>query len=347
MQPPGSATVGLSSDSSTTCASGPPGACRATGEGNVVSDTDGHAEAKATRPGQPEWVLLYSARSAFQAISVWHSVDEDSRYLLLDNDVQLTSKGEYSYHEMMAFVPLATALCASIATGEELTDGQAVGLRIFVFGAGDAGVILRLLQDTSVAYVLQVEIDELVLNVSRRFFPELQPERGPRFDVVVGDGVDFARRAARGNLAGTFDIALLDTTDMLVGDTAPSRELFTPSLYEDLARVLRPGGILVQNVQSLDAAPQVNQLHDIMSLSFSTIVPFSIATQDYISPYIAFIASTDHLHCPQRRECARKLNMTGQRLRFYSPAIHEAAFALPAALAHLSEPLEACMAGDA
>uniref|UniRef100_A0A7S4RXW5 JmjC domain-containing protein n=2 Tax=Alexandrium monilatum TaxID=311494 RepID=A0A7S4RXW5_9DINO len=328
-----------------------------------LAGAGGHESCPAAQPAPQErkarnapadqegasWVLLHAEKSPFQELAVWRNLAENSTYLMLDGDVQLTSKGEYAYHEMMVYVPLAAATCAG--TGTHLT-AEEPKMRVFVFGAGDGGVAQRLLRHPGVAQVLQVEIDEAVVKAARRFFPELQPdeEAAQRHTLRIGDAVAFAQEAAKGSLAGAFDLVIMDTTDVLAvsaeASRNPGRELFTSTLYRDLAALLRPGGVLAQNVQSIDHPDEIRRLQSVMGQAFRRVTPFHFATPDYISPYFAFLASDGTVRCPQRRECGRRLlrSLKTPPLRFYSPEVHEAAFVLPADYADLAADEGECAA---
>jgi spermidine synthase len=252
--------------------------------------------------------------------------------LLLDGDIQLTSRGEFIYHEMLAYVPLAAALCEG-----KCTVAEAAGLRAFVFGGGDHGVVQRLLRHPRMEKVLQVEIDAVVVNVSKEFFSDLQPEHRhkPRHELIIGDGLEFVRRSAKSKLAGSFDIIVLDTTDSLVSGGVVS-PLFTEQFYADLSKMLKPNGILAQNIQSFDHLQGLPAMMKLMHAGFSDVVPFQFATTDYTSPFFCFLAS-NALTCPQRSECAARLldQLEGPRLRFLSPEVYAASFVLPAEVAHL------------
>lgn len=308
-----------------------------------VAGTKESAPKKSSPPLDEEWTMLDAVKSQYQSVAVWYNVAEKNRFLLLDGDVQFTSKHEFVYHEMMAFVPLAVVNCNSTEPKPHL--------RVFVFGAGDAGVVKRLLQHRAVKHVLHVEIDEAVVNVSRQFFPELQPaaeEHGSRYRMWIGDGVAFAHKVARSAEAGTFDVVLLDTTDVLVAETeeerAAGRELFTASLYSDLAAMLRPGGILVQNVQSYDQEKDVRALYSRVKDIFADVAPYQFATPDYGSPYFVFLAS-NKLVCARRAECGTKFlknDLTGPAPQFYNSKVHQAAFTLPASLEDIEHPGVAC-----
>jgi spermidine synthase len=297
-----------------------------------------------------EWKLLHSTKTAYQALAVWHEKVDGNRYLLLNGDIQLTAKGEYIYHEMLSYVPLAAALCAPQGSNSTATEDTKPQLRVFLFGAGDGGIAQRLLWHPFVEHVLQVEIDEAVVNASQTYFPELQPdlqEAGmpSRHTLLIGDGIQFAQRAASGKLAGTFDIVILDTTDIpLDADgNVIGLELFTPMLYENLAKMLRPGGVLTQNSQSMDGVQAIRWLKKRIGLSFGHVMPYVFATPDYLSPFFSMLALKDWPTPPQphSRSCARKLlkpRLKGRKLKYYSEAVHAASFVLPAMLADMSAP---------
>eukprot|EP00747_Dinoflagellata_sp_TGD_P117615 gnl/TRDRNA2_/TRDRNA2_172641_c0_seq2.p1 gnl/TRDRNA2_/TRDRNA2_172641_c0~~gnl/TRDRNA2_/TRDRNA2_172641_c0_seq2.p1 ORF type:complete len:743 (+),score=130.95 gnl/TRDRNA2_/TRDRNA2_172641_c0_seq2:129-2357(+) len=305
---------------------------------------------KVREPGRDDhWVMLHAEKSAYQALSVWTDDAMGSRYLLLDGDVQLTSLGEYVYHEMLAWVPLAATLCSrTVSPGEE-----AAALRVFVFGSGDGGMVQRLLRHSDVSFVLQVEIDEMVVNVARRFFPEIQPSQEDvkkgRYELRIGDAKEFAKRSATGDLAGTFDLIIIDTTDVLLGEEAKEVlgvELFTAELYENLRGMLRPNGVLAQNAQSLDSEHDVRRLMEVIGTSFDTVVPFGFATPDYTSPYFCLLAHGEGSHCPQSASCAEQLLrpgvLAGTPPRFYSAEMHAASFVLPASIADIAASRDDC-----
>merc|ERR1719247_1828660 len=117
------------------------------------------------------------------------------------------------------------------------------------------------------------------------FFPLLQPTAeeagevaGPiRYTLMIGDAVQFAKRGAQGKLAGTFDLVILDTTDVLINPDGKglASELFTESLYRDLYGLLRPGGVLAQNSLSLSDGEQgMRLLRQRIGVAFEHVYPF-------------------------------------------------------------------------
>ena len=98
---------------------------------------------------------LYSGSSEFQRIDVFDS-KEFGRFLTLDGYMMLTEKDEFIYHEMITHVPMAVH-----------PDPR----NILVIGAGDGGVVRELTRYSTVENIDLVEIDELVVEVSKQYLP--------------------------------------------------------------------------------------------------------------------------------------------------------------------------------
>ena len=99
---------------------------------------------------------LYTAQSEFQRIDVFES-REFGRFLTLDGYMMLTEKDEFIYHEMITHIPMA------VHPNPE---------NILVIGAGDGGVVRELTRYQSPKCIDLVEIDELVIEVCRKYLPK-------------------------------------------------------------------------------------------------------------------------------------------------------------------------------
>ena len=99
---------------------------------------------------------LYSGQSQFQRIDVFES-PEFGRFLTLDGYMMLTERDEFIYHEMITHVPLAVHPRVK---------------RVLVIGAGDGGVIRELVRYPEIEDIDLVEIDELVVEVCRKYLPQ-------------------------------------------------------------------------------------------------------------------------------------------------------------------------------
>src|SRR5271165_517992 len=120
-------------------------------------------------------------RSVFQDIEVFESAGH-GRVMVLDGVIQITEADEFVYQEMLAHVPL-------------LAHGAVE--RVLIIGAGDGGVLRRVLQHRGVRQAVMVEIDGEVIRLAKEFLPQIGADawNDPRAEVIVGDGIDYVKRA--------------------------------------------------------------------------------------------------------------------------------------------------------
>src|SRR3954463_9240883 len=131
------------------------------------------------------------------------------KVLMLDGAIQVTSKDEFIYHEMMTHVPI-------------LAHGNA--REVLIVGGGDCGIAEEALKHKAVERLTQVEIDAAVVEFARQHFPELAGPvlADPRFDLVIDDGMKFVAQTER-----RFDVIIVDSTD----PQGPGAVLFTRDFY--------------------------------------------------------------------------------------------------------------------
>ncbi|NLJ84881.1 MAG: spermidine synthase, partial [Firmicutes bacterium] len=98
---------------------------------------------------------LMRKQSPYQEVAV---IDTEGfgRMLLLDGVIQTTIADEFTYHEMIAHVPMNT---------------HPNPRRVAVVGGGDGGTIREVIKHDSVEKAALVEIDELVIQASRQYLP--------------------------------------------------------------------------------------------------------------------------------------------------------------------------------
>jgi spermidine synthase len=257
-------------------------------------------------------------RSAFQDILVVESASH-GRVMLLDGVVQTTEADEFVYHEMLAHVPL-------------LAHGAA--RRVLIIGAGDGGVLRRVLQHRSVAHAVLVEIDAAVIRLARAHLPAIGGAAwdDPRAEVLVADGVDYVRQAP----SGSFDAVIVDSTDP-VGVAEP---LFGAAFYADVARTLRPPGVLVNQcgvpfMQGEELRGSSQQ----RACCFADVSAYLAAAPTYVGGFMALgWAATDpalrHHPAALLRDRAAASGILGTT-RYWTPEVHAASFQLPPYIAAL------------
>ena len=254
---------------------------------------------------------LARERSAFQDIVIVETASH-GRVMLLDGVVQITEADEFVYQEMIAHVPI-------------LQHGAA--RRVLIVGAGDGGVLRRVLQHRGVKHATMVEIDGAVIRLARQYLPAIGGDAwdDARATVIVGDGIAHMAGAADASA----DVIIVDSTD----PNGPGERLFTEVFYQDCARVLAPGGLLVN--QCGVPFMQADELRDSSALRarmFRHVTAYVAAVPTYVGGFMTLGLASD---APVEPVAANVLAVRAaeagilRSTRYWSPAVHAAAFALP------------------
>ena len=121
---------------------------------------------------------LFSANSELQRLDVLSS-REFGKILVVDGDLALTEKDEFIYHEMISHVPMAVHPDVK---------------QILVIGGGDGGVVRELVKYEDVEQIDVVEADPLLVEVCRRYFPQMACSLNDRrVNIYHEDGLKFIR----------------------------------------------------------------------------------------------------------------------------------------------------------
>lgn len=268
--------------------------------------------------------VLHRERSDFQEVLMLET-NQFGRMLVLDDVIQTTEKDEFTYHELMAHVPLLTH-----------PDPR----RVLVVGGGDGGVIREILKHPGVELARLVEIDRAVVEVSRRLLPGLS--RGlddPRAEVVIADGIGHVAAAT-----DEYDVIIVDSTDPIGAAVG----LFTADFYRSVHSALRKDGLFVAQTESpffnrdLIAGIQ-RSLRDIFALNrlYWGVVPtypggcwtFSMGSKgpDPLEISVESVA--------ERLTAAGEGHPGGRfPARYITPGVYRATFALPTFIEELLPP---------
>ncbi|HEX4893359.1 MAG TPA: polyamine aminopropyltransferase [Hyphomicrobiaceae bacterium] len=265
----------------------------------------------------PHWRVRLKADKVLHEVKTEHQhlviFDNETwgRVLMLDGVCQLTTSDEFVYHEMMAHVPLMA-----------LSKPR----RVLVIGGGDGGVLREVLKHPSVEKATLCEIDRSVVDLSLKFYPEIAGGslEAPRTDLVIADGLKY--------VAGTserFDAIIVDSSEPI----GPSAVLHTPEFFADCKRALREGGILVtQNGLPFLFPDHLAGTTAAFARLFKAVAPYLCTQPCYFGgPFALNWASDDaDLLDISAKKLQRRQEKRGIETRYWTPAVHGAAFALPA-----------------
>ena len=262
--------------------------------------------------------LLHESESAYQHLMLFENAAL-GRVLTLDGIVQTTERDEFIYHEMLSHTPI-------------LAHGDA--RRILIIGGGDGGMLRRVLMHPGVERAVVVEIDGSVIELSKQFLPSICGDAfdDSRAEVMIGDG---ARFVAEGG--GQFDVIIVDSPDPV----GPAGVLFERRFYNDCKSCLAVGGVIVtQNgvpfLQGEELRSTVRHLRSLFADATCYLAPVPI----YVGGFMAFGWASDDPKLRQvaGKTLAKRAAKAKLATRYYTSAIHEAAFALPAYVEELIAP---------
>jgi len=252
---------------------------------------------------------LCSEKSPYQQIDVVKTANHGV-VLIHDGIVMLTERDEFIYHEMIAHAALFV---------------HPNPQNILVIGGGDGGTVREVLKHESIKRVVMVEIDEVVVDLCRRFLPSVsQALEDPRLEIIFDDGIHYAAETRE-----RFDIAIIDSTDPV----GPGIGLFEKPFYKNIVKILSDQGILVTQAES--------PFYDInfQEIMFSNQRPFFKKLHMYLYSTLAYVGGlysfgfASQGPCPLNDFNPEKVNASNMTLRYYNSNIHRAAFMLPGFIA--------------
>ena len=147
--------------------------------------------------------------------------------LLLDNIIQTNIVDEFVYHEMITHIPLFTHKNPKKA---------------LVIGGGDGGAIREILKHPSIEKAVLVEIDGKVVEVAKKYLPEISCGLdNERAEVIIDDGIKYINEHKN-----EFDVISIDSTDPI----GPAVGLFAADFYKAIFEALKDDGIFVAQTES-------------------------------------------------------------------------------------------------
>ncbi len=243
--------------------------------------------------------ILYDKSSSFQHITVIET-ESAGRVLLLDGLVMFSELDEFLYHEMITHPCMVSH-----------PDPK----KVLVIGGGDGGTVRELLK-YPVEEIILVEIDPEVIEVSKRFFPNISDSlKSEKVEIINSDGAEFLR-----NSREIFDIIIVDSSDPV----GPSLSLFTETFIDDVLSHLSEKGFYVsQSGSPIFHGEHLREFFNLVRRKFENADIYLVPVISYPGTIWSFTVGSSGIDI---KEIRRK---PPEGLRFYNTDIHISAFSLP------------------
>nr|CAJ46255.1 putrescine N-methyltransferase [Physalis divaricata] len=267
--------------------------------------------------------LLFQGKSDYQDVMLFESATY-GKVLTLDGAIQHTENGGFPYTEMIVHLPLG-----SIPSPK----------KVLIIGGGIGFTLFEVLRYPTIENIDIVEIDDVVVDVSRKFFPYLAANfNDPRVTMVLGDGAAFVKAAK----AGYYDAIIVDSSDPI----GPAKDLFERPFFEAVAKALRPGGVVCTQAESIWLHMHIIKqiiancrqvFKGSVNYAWTTVPTYPTGVIGYMlcsteGPEVDFKNPVN----PIDKATAHIKSELGP-LKFYNSDIHKAAFILPSFAASLIE----------
>ncbi len=263
--------------------------------------------------------VLADEKSQFQHIRIFDTV-ANGRVMTLDDIVQITSRDESAYADMLTHLPM-------------LEHGKVE--RVMIVGGGDLSIADEALKHRNVKEVVLVDIDGRVIELCKKLFGEVNAKafKDKRMTVEVADAFEYLGRKESKN---RFDLIIADRPDPV----GPGKALFGETFYDRVKGALRKGGYAtfqtgVPFYQPWEITEALEELarHFPKSGLYLSVVP------TYIGGFMALSWASKGGKAlgaaAGLKRAAKAYKKAKLKTDYYNPAIHAAAFALPNWIAKL------------
>jgi len=251
--------------------------------------------------------VLYEGRSDFQDVLVFKSSTYGT-VLVLDGVIQVTERDEFAYQEMITHLPMFSHPSPK---------------SVLVVGGGDGGVLREICKHSCVETITMCEIDPLVCDVSKKYLANSTATAfdDPRVTLVHADAAEYVK-----GKTNAYDVVIVDSSDPV----GPAETLFTSSFYAGLQAAMRPGGIMCNQGECIwlhlpliaDCLKACQKVFPSVDYAYTTI-------PTYPSGQIGFLLCSSSPDTVLRQSAREPSAAMLAQLKYYSPAVHAAAFILP------------------
>ncbi len=256
---------------------------------------------------------LVDQKSQYQRIKIFDTV-ANGRVMTLDDIVQITTRDESAYAEMLTHLPL-------------LEHGRARS--VMIVGGGDLSIADEALKHKSVREVVLVDIDGDVVELCRKHFSEINARafKDKRLTVEIADAFEYLGRKENKK---RFDLIVADRPDPV----GPGKALFGETFYDRVKGALKPGGFATFQTGVPFYQPwEITEALEDLARFFPRSGLYLSVVPTYIGGFMALSWACNgkaKLGTPAGiKKATAAFKRAKLKTDYYNPAIHAAAFALP------------------
>jgi spermidine synthase len=242
---------------------------------------------------------IFSGKSKFQKIEIFEN-EEYGRILVLDGKIQLSTKFEYIYHEMLVHPAILYHKNPK---------------RVLIIGGGDGGV-LREVSKHPVKEIFLVDIDKKVIEVSKKYLSSISAGafEDKRLKIFNEDALNFLK-----NYQNFFDVIIDDLTD----PAGPSLSLWQEGFFKKILEALKENGIAsiqagyLKEKFSIDFRKKMKKVFKNFALHKAFVDCFPM------DEHVFFITSKEpNFDKISFEEIQRKFKKLKIKTKYYNPKIH-------------------------
>lgn len=269
--------------------------------------------------------ILYASKSEFQDILVFKSTNFGN-VLVLDGIIQVTERDEFAYQEMISHVPLFA---------------HPNPKKVLVIGGGDGGVLREVVKHECVESATLVEIDDMVIQLSKKFLPNMAKSyENEKVRVVLQDGFKYLKDCENLRDDEKYDVIITDSSD----PDGPAEAFFQIDYFRLLNNALTKDGIVISMASEniwLNLS-NLKKLKNVCEKVFPVVKSCYCTIPSYTSGQISLMV------CSKNKEIdVSKPNRVSERetelFKYYNHKIHSASFVLPTWVTKNSINVEACI----
>ncbi|CAI8498335.1 unnamed protein product [Pichia kudriavzevii] len=255
--------------------------------------------------------ILYASKSEFQDILVFKSTNFGN-VLVLDGIIQVTERDEFAYQEMISHVPLFA---------------HPNPKKVLVIGGGDGGVLREVVKHECVESATLVEIDDMVIQLSKKFLPNMAKSyENEKVRVVLQDGFKYLKDCENLRDDEKYDVIITDSSD----PDGPAEAFFQIDYFRLLNNALTKDGIVISMASEniwLNLS-NLKKLKNVCEKVFPVVKSCYCTIPSYTSGQISLMV------CGKNKEIdVSKPNRVSERetelFKYYNHKIHSASFVLP------------------